>query len=178
MSPRTSRILLYIAAGLSGLCLLSGCDFLRLSAGRPTSADLERMRVAVAASAPAAADVVADTTVVADTLSSEVAPAPSRETANLIKPDGTVLDYTQELAASPGHKFYVIVGTFCSEENLQRMVRVAELKGYEVEKIEFAGGLVAVGLCPTETPEEAHAALAKVAAEPFSPKDLYILRVE
>lgn len=181
MFLKTSRFIQILAAGLSGLCLVSGCDFMRSVAGRPTSADLAQLRAAQVRKSAESVQVVPQS----EESEQPEEPAPIVEqpsdsvskTGHLILRSGKEVAFAYELTDDASAKYFVLVGTFSNQANCDRMSRVARKGGYDVELIRLKGDLVSVGLCATDSFSEARSSLEKVAMEPFCPKDVCILEV-
>ena len=148
--------------------LVSGCDFFRTLAGRPTSAELAALRQAEAralAKAEAAARVP-DTLAVTDSLKAvDTASAPAAEPAPAAgKPrPSKILSL----------KYYIVVGTFSSDENARKLVSKAEAKGFPAAVFPFRG-MSGVAVCGTDSNEEIKASLAKVRESGIFPKESWI----
>lgn len=166
---RTKLILLICL--LASLLMLTGCDFLRTVAGRPTSADLQAKlesinrtaseRAAAANKAVAAAqDTLKHNTDSADSAGEirEQAPAAQEQTA----------DTAQQVSSRP--PYYVIVGTFSVSENAENYSRELQEKGYNAKAFP-SRGMVAVGVYPDDPSVPSDVFLSKVLADPSFPRD-------
>ena len=72
-------------------------------------------------------------------------------------------------------RYSIIVGAFILRSNAENMFVEAENAGYTPSLISFNNGLIAVGVCASNTIVEAQEALKKVRKERFCPKDVWIL---
>ena len=123
------------------LTVLTGCDFFRALAGRPTSAELAALMPAVTDTLPAPQDTLSapdDTVAALDSILSALA-----------------------LQIEPEHGYLTAVGTFHSVRNAEKYARKYREKGYEVCIVEWHGVNV-VGLNPTDDHAEALRLVRKV----------------
>ena len=176
---RISLLLVIISA-----FLLTGCDFFRTLAGRPTSKDIEAKQVSVLLAEKAelmAANesleakynkVLNELHFVKDSLNA---------LDSISQYGGTVLNpttlgglFSTKLEA----RYYVIVGAFKYRSNAETLFKTAQKKGYKPALISFRNGRMAVGLCPSNNIKEAFEGLKKVKQETFCPSDVWVLRNE
>ena len=169
--------ILVFSAFIMTLALCTGCDFFRTLAGRPTSSDIEAMRVELSAREAAeaarrdslervrreameAARIAAAT----DTLQSMkgLLRSPSRF-AGLAK-DST-----------PSARYSIVIGSYRDRANAMKYSEKLTSEGYPAEAVSFRNGFTAVGVCPTDDPSELLASLRKVRKERFCPKEVWIL---
>ena len=187
------------------VCLLGGCDFFRVLAGRPTSREIEAKRRTILA-LDTLAQQVPDEAVLnlqesqpapaltepqtppktepsaagqkAPAVTPPKAPATSANTANT----GVATIHTRSLdqfsEPSPEYRYYVMIGTFGSRENAVRQASRAEQAGYRAVLLPFRTGVTAVGVCPTNDLEAANATFDILRTESFFPKDAWILNIE
>ena len=161
--------------------VLTGCDFFRTLAGRPTSKDIERIQVESLLAEKS--DLLAANMLLEKKCDS-LQKAFSNVTDSLNALDsisqygGTVLNpttlgglFSTKLEA----RYYVVVGAFRSRENAEKMHKRVEVKGYKPALISFRNGLNAVGVCPTNNIQDAHRALREVKKEKFCPSGAWIL---
>lgn len=154
--------------------LLTGCDFMRKMAGRPTSEDIEKARVAVLMAEEARLQEELDSLRIAKQAVQDSIGALEQ----FRQQGGTVLNP----AAMGGlfttcleHRYYVIIGAFRSRSNAERLMKMAEATDYKPVMISFRNGLMAVGLCPVDEKVSAIEAVARVRKEEFCPADVWIL---
>lgn len=162
---------------VAALFTLTGCDFFRKMAGRPTSEELEAMRIEKLR--------VEEERLQADLLrlqQEKQAVEDSIEALKLIRQqEGTLLNpaslgglFTTRLEA----RYCVILGAFHYRSNAERLHKEVADKGYSPSLISFRNGLIAVGICPTGSLQEAMAAVRDVKNEDFCPDDVWILANE
>ena len=181
------RKALIIAALAVSVCLLGGCDFFRVLAGRPTSREIEAKRKTILAldrdtlaQQPAVDSVL---TVQESLPATEPATPPQKEQTAPKTPaagDPKVSTRSPETftQSRPEYRYYVMIGTFGSRENAVRLASKAEAAGYKTALLPFKSGLTAVGVSPSNDLGTVCAALEKLRSEAFCPKDAWILNIE
>ena len=162
---------------VTAMFMLTGCDFFRQLAGRPTSEEIEAMRVE---------KLRIEEERLQESLirlqEEKQAVADSIEAMKLIRQqEGTLLNpnalgglFATKLEA----KYTVIVGAFTKRANAERLHKQVSDKGYSPLLISLRSGLIAVGVCPVESKAEAMQAVRKVKGEDFCPDDVWILANE
>lgn len=146
------RIKALILAVALGATLLTGCDFLRKVAGRPTSADITALREQIAAeevARAARAKAIADSIAAvekwrADSLAAEEAIRTVPGLAFSIKSLGGIY------GKRPSSRFLVIVGAFSNPDFAAKRAAACAKDGYPAEVIFFRSGLRAVGILPSD----------------------------
>lgn len=167
---KKSMILMLMVA----LPLLTGCDFFRKLAGRPTSEDIEDKRIAIMRAEEAAHQARQDSIMmeqqkVIDSIA--VMDSIKQQKSNIIKTDSLGGLLETELDA----RYYIIVGSFRSKANAESLLATATANGYTPILISFKNGLIAVGVGSSDNIKDAFASLNKVRAEKFCPADAWIL---
>ena len=130
--------------------VVTGCDFFRVLAGRPTSKEIEAKRAEILRSAQ-----------------------DDKDSVQVVKPE-----VTEPVPARPtGEKkrFYVIMGAFSSRENAEKYAERIKSFGYEPEFFGFTEGRTAVGIGGTDDPEEAKAFMKELKGQDFCPEGVWIL---
>ena len=140
------------------LTLVSGCDFFRSVAGRPTSAALERKREEVLAERQRLREeAVRDSleqverkrkadSLAAAALDARILDSLSRKKGTFLRParlgglGRTVLD----------HKYYIVVGSYKNVDNARKKASRCTEAGYPAVVIPFRNGMNAVGACPSD----------------------------
>ena len=166
----------YILLALTALLLLTGCDFMRKLAGRPTSEDIENKKIELLRAEEAALQARLDSL---------------REAQQKMLQDSlNVLDSLRQLGgsilnpASMGGlfatkleaRYYIILGSFRARSNAEALFNLTKAAGYKPALISFGkGGLIAVGVSPVNRLSDALAALNEVKKEKFCPSDVWIL---
>lgn len=160
---------------------LTGCDFFRTLAGRPTSKDIEKKQVSVLLKEKEAL-VTEKNELEAryETLARELQSMKDSLNAldSISQYGGTVLNpttlgglFSTKLEA----RYYIIIGAFKYRSNAEVLLNKAKAKGYNPALISFRNGRMAVGLCPSNRIKEVFDSLKKVKQEPFCPSDVWVL---
>ena len=153
---------------------LTGCDFFRKLAGRPTSEDIENRKLEIIMAQEALEQARLDSLrreqkIVQDSIAA---------LDSIKQQGGTILNPSKLgglFATKLEARYYIIVGSFRHRANAEILLgKVAEL-GYSPAMICFRNGMMAVGLCPVNTLPDALVSLKTVKKEPFCPKDAWIL---
>lgn len=167
---KKSLYILMAAAVLS----LTGCDFLRSLAGRPTSEDIQAKRLELLRAQEAVEEARLDSLrreqkMVADSIAA---------LDSIKQQGGTILNpaklgglFSTKLEA----RYYIIIGCFRDRRYAEMLVDKVSQVGYTPALISFRNGMNAVGLCPVNTLPDALDALNTVKKETFCPKDVWIL---
>lgn len=168
------------------LCLLaafvSGCDFLRTVAGRPTSEHIEAKRQVVELQEQrikAAADSAANAERIArEAAEHEVAAAAALDRLNResrIVPVSRIYNIDKSSLSS---RYYVMIGSFSSVENASALAEQIRAAGFEAVLLPYRNGRNAVALDPTDDVVRIEASLRKALDCSFCPADAWILAVE
>lgn len=169
------KLLPHIVLLLLAVFSVSGCDFFRKLAGRPTSSEIEAMRQAIALKQEARDTVSVDpetataqetpeTPEAAETPEPTVQPAPAKET---VPSSSTGTDGKK--------RYYIIVASFSKVENAERCAERMAGRGYPGELLKFKGGYTAVGVLGTDDMQEAQASLKELKRQDFCPQGVWIL---
>ena len=155
------------------LMTLSGCDFFRRLAGRPTSAEIELKREAILREQAAHQARL-------DSLRRiEKAAADSLEMLDRIKESGELIlpfsTLRRAKASGLDKRYYIIAGAFSSSDNASWLAAKVQKAGYDVVKIPYGNGFTAVGVAGTDSLSGLWANLSRVKQEEFCPKDMWIL---
>ena len=144
------------------LPFVTGCDFMRKLAGRPTSEEVENMRLEILRAEEAALEARLDSL-------RNVEQRMMQDSLNALDSirqlGGSILNpaslgglFATRLEA----RYYVIIGAFRMRANAEQLLLKAMNAGYEPALISFNTGLIAVGLCPCNNVVDAKDALKKV----------------
>lgn len=169
---RMKKIMI-VLMGLS-LFAVTGCDFFRQLAGRPTSADIEAKRLEILIAEQQAAQARLDSLMKQQQIAQDSLAALD----SIAQYGGTILNPAKLgglFATRLEARYYVIVGAFRVRANAENLLLKAKNAGYEPALISFNTGLIAVGLCPCSNVVDAKDALKKVKTEKFCPKDVWVL---
>lgn len=156
-----------------GMSVLQGCDAFRRLAGRPTSDEIAAKQEVIQREEAAHQARM-------DSLSRiEKAKADSLAILDEIKKSGEVFLPLASLrrADTKGldKRYYIIVGAFCNADNASWLASKIANAGYEVVKIPYGNGFIAVGVGGTDALAHLWDNLRKVRTESFCPKDVWIL---
>ena len=160
--------------------VLSGCDFLRALAGRPTSEEL-----AVKLSNIERAKDVARYQARIDSLegvrvrlADSLAALDAHLLDSLSQTKGTILNptkmgglYTTKLES----RYYIVVGAFRTRSYAERKLTECNKAGYTATIISFRNGLLAVAVCPSDSLNESLKVLRELRGNGICPWDGWIL---
>ena len=163
-----------------GLVLLtSSCDFVRTLAGRPTAARLEEIRQEKIAAEEAAHQARLDSLERArQAMEAALAAQEQHLLDSLVQAKGTVLNpsklgglFTTKLEA----KYYIVVGAFRNRAYAERKLLACNEAGFTATIISFRNGLLAVGICPSDSIRETLSKLKAIRGTEICPQDGWIL---
>ena len=173
---KRSVILILACAAL----LLSGCDFVRTLAGRPTSDDLEvkRSHIERAENVARYQARIDSLERVRTRLADSLAALDAHLLDSLSQTKGTILNptkmgglYTTKLAS----RYYIIVGAFRTRSYAERKLNECNKAGYTATIISFRNGLLAVAVCPSDSLNESLKVLRELRGNGICPQDGWIL---
>lgn len=164
---------------LAAVLLVTGCDFVRTVAGRPTSAQLDEIRKERMAAEEARHQARLDSMARAEKAMAETLAAREAQLLDsLTQAKGTVLNpsklgglYTTKLES----KYYIVVGAFRTRSYAERKLTQCNEAGYTATIISFRNGLLAVAICPSDNLEETLKTLKKLRGTEVCPQDGWIL---
>lgn len=164
---------------LAAVLLVTGCDFVRTVAGRPTSAQLDEIRNERMAAEEARHQARLDSMARAEKAMAETLAAREAQLLDsLTQAKGTVLNpsklgglYTTKLES----KYYIVVGAFRTRSYAERKLTQCNQAGYTATIISFRNGLLAVAICPSDNLEETLKTLKKLRGTEVCPQDGWIL---
>ena len=161
--------------------ILSGCDFLRSLAGKPTSEELEEKRTLILrmeeeARLQARLDSMEK---VRQRMADSLAALDEHLLDSLSQKKGTILNpsklgglFTTKLDA----KYYIIVGAFRTRSYAERKLSSCNEAGYtNATIISFRNGLLAVAVCPSDSLNETLKKLRELRGNGICPEDGWIL---
>lgn len=166
------HILLFALALMS----VTGCDFMRKMAGRPTGEDIENKRLEMLRAEEQALLARLDSLKAAEQKMMQ----DSLDALDSIRQlGGSILNPAAMgglFATKLESRYYIILGSFRTRSYAEALFTVAKDAGYRPALISFGkGGLIAVGVSPVNRLQDALSALNEVRKEPFCPKDVWIL---
>lgn len=157
--------------------LVTGCDFLRSIIGRPTSDQIEAKR-AIVEKAEGARQAVIDSLKSIQQKSEADSLAVLDSLAGL---NSTILEGRQvsdDVKSALGNRYYIIIGSFYTKENADRLCATAKGKGYDAKLINYKNGFTAVALNPSDRLVDVYESLVKIKQEKFCPEDVWILDIK
>ena len=139
--------------------VLQGCDFVRMVAGRPTSAQLEQIRQDRIAAQEAARQARLDSIERAEKAAAELAAAREAHLLDsLSQSKGTVVWTPSKQAGSssakPEGKYCIVLGVFSNPDNAERKRNQSIQAGYPASFITYRNGKKAVVILPSNSLEE------------------------
>ena len=152
---------------------VSGCDFFRVLAGRPTSREIEAKREIISRQEVAAS---VDTIPVVSATDAEELPIAEDQGA-AVKEAATEKEKVVETkpAADGKKRFYVVIASFSNPDNARKsLARMAD-RGYQGELLSLKGGFTGVGICGTDDEQEAKESLKQVKRQDFCPPGIWII---
>ena len=175
----------YILLAAVVMMTVTGCDFFRKLAGRPTSDVIEVKRQEMMADLEAKA---ARQKAVEDSLALVAKnEADSIEACRYIKENGVRI-YTStglgglvedELPSEWYGCYRVIVGSFRDKDNAQKKLeQIAEAGDFAPHFIRMRNGMIAVGTCPVNQIQNALTGMKELQSVEVCPGDAWILKIE
>lgn len=171
----------YIPIFIVLMLTVTGCDFFRKVAGRPTSDEIEMKRLEMiwdleekAAREKAYKDSVAK---VQQALKDSVAALDylQQSRVSVITPQKLGGMHANDLKSG----YYVVLGSFKSGANAQALLRKVKAAGdYAPVLVAFRNGMVAVAAYPSDKVQDAVAHLKELKTKDFCPPDAWILKNE
>lgn len=169
---KTVAIIILLVSG----CCLAGCDFFRILAGGPTSAEIAEKKESLEAKAKAEAEAARsdseeknDGYTVQDSI--EVSEYISSHPSLVVKSEKLGPHVKDSIPAD----YCVVIGSFGHRDNAERLAAMVTAAGYDSFLFPCSGSLTAVGVSPTNSIVDAYSTLAKLLNEKFCPKDAWIL---
>ena len=136
--------------------MLTSCDFFRSLAGKPTSKDIERMRIEAQAKKQRQLDSI-----------------------NKAKADSLALIAAMEAEKNAlKERFYVVLGSFKVQGNAERMYQFLEKNNYTPRTIRFKNGFELVSAASTNNLQEALKIMEELLAFEYCPDDVWVYDVK
>ena len=157
------------------LTIVTGCDFFRKVAGRPTSEDIEAKRIAIMKAEEAAHQARLDSIrrVEEKVVSDSLAALDSLAAQGVVISDASRLGGLVE--ESHGPRYRIVLGVFRERDNARKLASQAEAKGFSAQLLDCRRGMIAVGVCPSDKIARTFEDLNRLRSESFCPKDSWIL---
>ncbi len=158
---------------------VSSCDFVRTLAGRPTSAQLEKMRLERIKMEEARHQAVLDSLERVRVAMEEALAAREQELLDsLAQSHGTILSATKMgglFTTKLDAKYCIVVGAFRNRTFAERKLMQCNEAGYTASIVSFRNGLLAVAVCPSDNLEETLKKLKQLRGTEVCPADGWIL---
>ena len=136
--------------------MLTSCDFFRSLAGKPTSKDIERMRIEAQAKKQRQLDSI-----------------------NKAKADSLALIAAMEAEKNAlKERFYVVLGSFKVQGNAERMYQFLEKNNYTPRTIRFKNGFELVSAASTNNLQAALKIMDELLAFEYCPDDVWVYDVK
>ena len=167
-----------ILLAITLLCTGS-CDFVRTLAGRPTTAQVEQIRLEQLAAEEARQQARLDSMArVEKQMADSLAALEAHLLDSLTQAKGTILNpakmgglFTTKLEA----RYCIVVGAFRGRYYADRKLKACNEAGYKASIISFRNGLLAVAVCPSNSLSETLQTLKQLRGKGICPPDSWIL---
>ncbi len=157
------------------LVSLTGCDFLRKVAGRPTGKDIEAKRIAIIKAEETALQNRLDSI----RLAQEKVVADSLAAMDTLAASGIMMNDPGRIGGISGteleFRYYMIVGAFRESVNARKLFATASERGYNPVLIGCRSGMIAVGVSPSDRIADMAESYGRLRDESFFPKEAWIL---
>lgn len=169
----------YVLLAFAALFMLTGCDFLRKMAGRPTSDVIEARRLEIIKQEKEA-EIAREQARLDSIIRLQQEVRDSIAALDSIRQQGgTVLNPTNLgglFSTKLEARYYVVVGAFRSRANAEGLLKRIKAEGeFSPALINFRNGMIAVGVCPQNRIQDASASMKEVKTKSFCPADVWIL---
>lgn len=147
---------------------LSGCDWVRLQLGMPTSRELAAIKSANL--------FIAERRLKDSILKIQIdSIAKLQADSATLSPSVAAVSSVAEIPkADFNDRFYVIVGSFKDPANSKKMFEFLSINGYKPALIEFKNGYKLVSAASFTTQEEASKEMYKIMETDFAPEDIWV----
>lgn len=137
--------------------IVSGCDFVRRSLGKPTSEDINRIRLEKVALEAARADSL----------------------ARVEAAEKAVLDSLKAMEdANRIRRYYILVGSFKVVENADRLAEKLQSDGFDVHCFNISEGMTSVAICGNDDIEAITEKIKELKSDPDFKMEAYIYDYE
>ena len=157
--------------------IVTGCDFFRILAGRPTSSEIEEIRAEIRRVEKARQDSleivrqerVRDSLVRADSIAA---------LDSIVKNAGPLLTPEKFHGLVSGDfntRYCIIVGSFKTKSNAVGFLKKVRQRGYEAGMYTFKSGWYAIGVCPSDHIRQIQRSLKAISEDGFFPRGTWVL---
>ena len=176
----------YILLAAVVVFTVTGCDFFRKLAGRPTSEDIEVKRKEMLADLKAKAvrerEVQDSLVLAAKRVADSLAAISSLEDSDVrvhsdVSLGGIAGDGATGMAT--GADYRVVVGSFKDQRNADKMVaKVAAAGDFNPHQVKMRNGMIAVAACPSDRIQDVLSGMDEMKKCGVCPADAWILKIE
>jgi hypothetical protein len=176
-----------LPALLALMLVVTGCDFFRMVAGRPTSKDIEKKRIEIMKAEEAALQARLDSIAAVEAEKQKIL-QDSVEALTYIAENRVNLHDVARLGgiqkdeltdSSQGTRYRVILGSFKDRGNAEKLLhKVSEAGDFCPHLIVLRSGMVAVAACPSDRIQNAVWGLKELRTHEVCPADAWILKCE
>lgn len=176
-----------LPALLALMLLVTGCDFFRMVAGRPTSKDIEKKRIEIIKAEEAALQARLDSIAAVEAEKRKVAQDSAEALAYISENRVNLHDVARlggiqkdELTdTSSGTRYRVVIGSFKDRGNAEKLMhKVSEAGDFWPHLIVLRSGMVAVAACPSDRIQNVVWGLKELRTHEVCPADAWILKCE
>ena len=167
--------------------VVTGCDFFRMVAGRPTSKDIEKKRLEIIKAEEAALQARLDSIAAVEAEKQKAAQDSIDALSYIAENNVTVYEASRlggiqkdELTdTTSGTRYRVILGSFKDRGNAEKlMAKVNESGDFWAHTLILRSGMIAVAACPSDRIQNAVSGLKELKAHEVCPADAWILKIE
>jgi hypothetical protein len=166
----------FLLLGLT-LLVVSGCDFFRILARRPTSSEIEEIRAEIRRVEKARQDSLElvrlererDSLALVDSIAAM---------DSIVKNAGPLLTpekFHGLLSADFSTRYCIIVGSFKTKSNAVGFLKKVRQRGYEAGMFTFKSGWYAIGVCPSDHIRQVQRSLKTISEDGFFPRGTWVL---
>lgn len=169
----------FLVAAAVALFLVTGCDFLRALAGRPTSADIAAIREvmhqdSLAEQARLDSIALAEAAALKEAADSANASEALMAVTKIVRLSSMTALYKTELSA----RWYIGVGSFRIRTNAENFLKKYEDLGYTGCVASFRSGMNSVLICPSDRLQDVYEAYLRVSEEAITLDGIWVLANE
>ena len=169
---------IFVASFALMMAVCTGCDFIRSSLGKPTSADLNKISEELKAREQYLRDSVAAVRAAQARLaagdSTSAVPAAASAVTPTAQPAPAPAPVNLETSTSDLKKYYAVAGAFKNPEGAQQFVNKLQENGFQVRLFDFKSGLKVVCVGGSDSIADARADLEALRKLKLSESDPWI----
>ena len=159
---------------LCAALLVSGCDFMRKVAGRPTSGDLRAMMAAKEQEKAQAERALQERQQREKELQYQADSLFAVQTMEGIVVN-RLSDLNVRISTELPARYNVVLGAFSEAANADKLIARLKEAGYEASAMRYRSGKTAVLACSTDSFVELGKSFASLRKEQYCPKDVWVI---